>query len=263
MQSYNSLKFTVADTSRIFNVDKDKVKTWAYKFSEYLSPNANPPKGVSREFQLEDIRVMAYVYTEWEEDPDIECIQIGLNCNNHFENPLIDDLITSLMPLFMEPPENVDELWKRGVIYSGLASLVDMLTLARSYKLAGDRLIDTALENEEAADLQFPIMFNYRHSVELYLKVITGKYKRSHNLISLYTELKKLLKSEFSSKLPKYLEHIILGFNEYDPGGTAFRYGDGNSNSDEVFINFEHLKKLMSWLCEAFQKLLYRKGITY
>lgn len=260
--SYNNLKFTVADVSRIFKVDKDTVKTWAYTFAEYVSANANPPKRIPREFQLEDIRVMAHVYTLWEDNPDIECIKIDLNSNSHFENPNIDDLITSLVPLFRDPPENIEELWRHGVIYSGLASLVDMVTLARSYKLAGDRLIDVALENEEAPDLQFPIMFNYRHAVELYLKVVTGKYKQTHNLLSLYNELKKLLKSEFKSKPTKYLEAVILGFNEYDPGGTAFRYG-GESNNDEVFIDFRQLKKLMGWLCDSFEEILHLKGIAH
>lgn len=262
MPSYNNLKFAVADVSRIFNVNKDTVKTWAYTFSEYLSSNANPLTGVRREFQIEDIRILAYVYTEWENDPDIECIKIGLNSNNHFENPDIDDLIISLIPLFIEPPENVDELWRHGVIYSGFASLVDMITLARSYKLAGDRLIDIALKNGEASELQYPIMFNYRHSIELYLKVLTGNYKRRHHLLSLYAELKKLLKSQFKSKPPKYFEDVILGFNEYDPGGTAFRYG-GENNNDEVFIDFRQLKKLVGWLCESFQKILNRQGIIY
>lgn len=262
MSYQNSSKFTVAKVSQIFKVDRDTVTKWAYEFSSYLGADANPPKGNAREFKLEDIRIMAYIYTEWEDSPDIECIKIGLNNNYQYEHPHIDDLITSLTPLFSEPPEDLDEIWKHGVIYSGLASLVDMLTLARSYKLAGDRLIGAALDNEEAVDLQYSIMFNYRHSIELYLKVITGKYERSHNLLSLYNNLKKQLKADYNANPSEYFENVILGFNKYDPNGTAFRYGE-ESNNHEVFIDFRLLKKMMGWLCDSFQNILYRKGVTY
>jgi hypothetical protein len=261
MLKYN-IKFTVAEISHMFKVERDTVKTWAYKFSEYLSSNANPPKGNVREFQIDDISVMAYIYTEWEGEPDIECIKIGLNSNSQFDNPQIDDLITSLIPIFLEPPENLDETWKHGVIFSGLASLVDMITFARSYKLAGDRLVEIALENEEAVDLFYPAMFNYRHSVELYLKVLTNKYPQSHDLKNLYDKLKDLLKSDFGINPPKWFENIILGFNEFDPGSTAFRYGGGHEK-DEVFVDFIHLKTLMGWLSLYFQKILHRQGLNY
>jgi hypothetical protein len=259
---YNNLKFTVAEVSRMFEADKDTVKTWAYKFSEYLTANANPPKGIPREFQLEDIRIMAYVFSEWEDDPDIECIKMGLNSNNHYENPNIDDLISSLIPLFIDPPENMDENWKHGVIFSGFATLGDILMYARSYKLAGDRLIDIALENEEAWDLHNPALFNYRHSIELYLKTITGSYKHEHNLLPLYRKLKKLLKTEFNAEPPEWFESVILKFNEMDPGGITFRYG-GIQNYDEVFIDFIQMKKKMGWLTQSFQNILNRRGITY
>jgi hypothetical protein len=258
----DSLKFTVGNVMRMLKVDRNAITLWAYKFSEYLSAKANPGKGIKREFDLTDIRVMAYIYTLWENNPDIEHIKIGLNNNDQFENPDIANLLTSLTPLFIEPPENMDESWKHGVIISGLASLEDMLMFARSYKLAGDRLIEISLENEEAVDLMYPALFNYRHSIELYLKVITGKYKQTHDLLYLFTKLKELLKSEFNSNVPEWFENIVLKFNSYDPGGTTFRYGGGHEN-DEVFINFIQLKKIMGWLADSFQKILQRKGITY
>lgn len=167
-----------------------------------------------------------------------------------------------MIPLFIEPPEKIDETWKHGVIIAGLTSLADMLTLARSYKLAGDRLVDIALENEEAWDLHNPALFNYRHSIELYLKIITGSYKFEHNLLLLYGKLKKLLKEQFNSKPPEWFENLILKFNELDPGGTAFRYG-GKQNKEEVFVDFIQMKKLMSWLVDSFQNILTRQGITY
>lgn len=89
MLNYN-MKFTVADVGRILKIEKDLIKTWTYKFSDYLSSNSKPDKGKPREFQLEDIRVMAYILMYWEDDPDIESIKIGLNSNSHYEDDLIN-----------------------------------------------------------------------------------------------------------------------------------------------------------------------------
>lgn len=70
---------TPSQVGKIFGVDRDVVKTWAYHFKEYLSPSANPTKGEVRHFEDRDIPILAYVYQYWEDDPDIECIKIGLN----------------------------------------------------------------------------------------------------------------------------------------------------------------------------------------
>lgn len=60
MSNY-SLRYSVADLTRIFSVDRDTIKTIAYHFSEYLNADANPPKGAAREFHLEDIRIIGYI----------------------------------------------------------------------------------------------------------------------------------------------------------------------------------------------------------
>lgn len=173
MPNYN-MKFTVADAARILKVEKDLVKEWAYKFLSYLNAKANPDKGQPREFNIDDIRVMVYIFTYWEDDPDIEYIKIGLNSNSHYEHEITDNLLIEITPLFVELPHNIDENWKHGIVFSGLAEFGDTFDLANSYKLAGDRLIDTALKNEKAWDLFCPAVYNYRHATELCMKAIQG-----------------------------------------------------------------------------------------
>lgn len=146
--NYNMI-FTVAEVANILNVDKQLIKTIAYKFSEYLNPKANPIKGVSREFNIDDMRIMAYILLYWEEDPDIEYIKMGINTNSHYEIESIDNLVASATPIFIEPPENIDETWKHGVVFSGF-SFADQFYLANSYKHSADKLIDSALEDETA-----------------------------------------------------------------------------------------------------------------
>lgn len=254
------MKFTVAEASKIFKVEKKVIKDWSYLFSDYMSLEANPATGMKRIFRLEDIRVMAYIFTYWEEEPDIEYIKMGLNSNGHYENELIDDLLIEMTPFFIEVPQNIDETWKHGVLFNGLAQLGDIFYLGNSYKLAGDRLIDAALKNEEAWDLFCPAVYNYRHATELYLKAITGHHGRSHNLITLFDRFKIIMQTEYNTTIPDWFTNIMVVFNEFDPGGTTFRYG-GDLHRDEIFIDFIQLKTLMGWMAQSFQNIRKHQGL--
>ena len=162
------MKFSAAEAAKFLRVERDLIKTWAFKFADHMTKGANPSKGIPREFGLDDIRVMAYVLQYWEDNPDIECIAMGLNSGSHYDHPLIDNLIFQITPVFVEPPENLDETWKHGVIYAGLAQITDAYFLAKSFKLAGDRLVEAALESQENWELLCPVLYNYRHSMEYF-----------------------------------------------------------------------------------------------
>ena len=166
-----------------------------------------------------------------------------------------------ITPLFIDPPDDIDETWKHGIVFGGLAEFADTFYLANSYKIAGDRLIDTALKNEEAWELFCPAVYNYRHATELYMKAITGKYKHSHDLLYLFGKLKKLLEEEFNTTIPNWFKNIIVAFNDFDPGGTTFRYG-GYLEKGEMFIDFIQLKTLMDWLSQSFENIRKHQGFS-
>ena len=255
-----AMKFSVADAARIFEVDKKVIKDWAYFFSDYLSKNAVPPKGTEREFNTEDIRVFAYIMTLWEKKPDIKNIKMGLDSNSHFEDETIDNLLIEIMPFFIEPPENLDESWKHGVLFGGLAELGDTFYLANSYKLAGDKLIEFALSEEQPWNLFCPAIYNYRHATELYMKAIIGNSIRTHDLLILFNKLQELLKTEFNASTQEWFKNIIVTFNDFDPGGTTFRYGD-DIIKDETFVDFRQLKTLVNWMAQAFKRIRKHQGL--
>lgn len=227
--------------------------------SDYLGPRANPPKGVPRQFSVEDLRVLAYVSMYWEDQSDLESIKIGLNTESHFEEPY-DDLVGSVTPLFQELPENLDESWRHDTVIGGMAEIGDAFALAESYKLAGDVLVDAALSTAEAYELIYPVIYNYRHATELSLKVTLIPRRKGHDLLWMLQEFKKLLKTEFDMTLPEWFENIILVFNDFDPDSTTFRYGGFAflSIRGEVWVDLVHMKTLMGWLAESFQKIRHR-----
>jgi hypothetical protein len=258
---YN-MTFGVSEVARMFEVHRDVVKAWAYHFSDYLKPEANPSKGTPRTFTAGDLRVLAYVYMHWEEQPDYESIKIGLNTESHFEEQY-DNFLTMTTPLFQEPPEDLDGTWRHGTVIGGMSEIGDMFALAESYKLAGDMLVDAARAADEIYELIYPIIYNYRHATELYLKAVVTPSRETHDLSWLIQEFKKLLKSEFDSTLPQWFENVILAFNDFDPNSTTFRYGGFSSFSQgEVWVDLVHVKTLMGWLARSFQNIRHRRGVT-
>jgi hypothetical protein len=255
------MKFGVSEVARMFDVNRDVVKTWAYRFSEYLKPEANPPKGTPRVFFADDLRVLAYVYMYWEDEPDYESIKIGLNTDSHFEEPY-DQFLTTVTPLFQEPPEGLDETWRHGTIIGGMAESSDTFALAESYKLAGDMLVDAALSSDEVYELICPVIYNYRHATELYLKATLLHQRTGHDLHSLLQEFKEELKAEFGVTLPQWFENIVLAFVDFDPGSTTFRYGDFPCflRQGEIWVDLAHMKTLMSWLAKSFQNVRHQRS---
>lgn len=245
------LKFKVSEMSKILKVEKDLIKNWAYQFAEFLSPNANPKKGNEREFTVEDISTLTYISYYWEENPDFENIKFGLNGGDQFKNPF-SKLAIETIPIFREYSNDI--LTKNVWMIGGMASNPHILALADSYKTAADILVDAGIEDIESNDLIYPAIFNYRHSTELYLKAFLSDYKNTHKLNDLYSKFKILIKDNFNEETPIWLENIIIAFDEFDPYGTSFRYGD-KLYQNEIFVDLIHLKKMMDWLKISMNKI--------
>lgn len=250
------MKFSVSEAANSLETDRELVKKWTYLFSDYLEPTANPPKGIPRQFSADDLRVLAYVSFYWEADPDIEAIKIGLNTGEHHEQ-VYNDFITALTPLFIDPPDGLGEDWRHGALFGEMAEYGDTFELASSYKIAGDMLVDAALAKYKAFELICPILYNYRHAVELYFKAVIGEWENVHSLPKLLQDFKKITKSEFDATPPEWFDDIIIVFDEFDPGGTSFRYG--GSMPGEVWVDIQHVKTLMDWISRSFRKIRNRR----
>lgn len=246
------MQYGVGEASRILEVNRDVIKSWAYKFSEYLSKDANPEKGRSRTFSIEDIRVFAYISGYWEEEPDIDHIKAGLNFGYHRDNELIDNLIIQVMPLFQFIPEEIDQTW-RGTVFGGEFCLGELFDQANSFKLAGDRLVQIAFDNYKERELFQPAIYNYRHAVELYMKSVVGE-RKTHDLKVLLDKLKIIIKQEFNSEAPDWFINLVLAFHNSDPGGTTFRYG-AELPETELYCDMRHVKKVMGWFSVVFKRI--------
>ena len=243
-----SLKYGVSEVAQIFRVDRNLIKMWTFHFSEYLNPKAAPDKGKRREYTIDDFSVLSYVSYHWEKEPDIESIKIGLNNNYQLDTPF-NEVGKEAIPIFraLSEKDSLGNIFIAGGIFGG----AQKLELADSYKKAGDLLISNLKNQNNNWCAFFPIIFTYRHSIELYFKAILRGENNTHDLTILAEKFNQILESNFKTKSPLWFKNMIKSFNEFDPGSTAFRYGELDWK-DEMVIDLEHIKEIMEWSSESF-----------
>ena len=88
-------------------------------------------------FSIDDVLVFAYVSNHWEDEPDFECIKMGLNAKEHYEYPY-NELATVLTLIFREIPHDIEERSASAALVVALSEFTDLYFIANSYKNAGD-----------------------------------------------------------------------------------------------------------------------------
>ena len=233
---------TASEVAKMFDANSALVKRWASLFSEYLSRGANPPKGTVRAFSDNDVLALCYVWHEWEDEPDIESIKIGLNLGNHFETPFVEHLYLHT-PLLQAPPDELDESWRHGILLCG-SGRYEYLELARNYRHVAESMLEQALNRDAMDGWAYPVLFAYRHTLELYLKIIGEIDEVTHSLQRCVHLVEKRRGENFSTTIRRW----ILELEEIDPAGTAFRYADSPLSSNpyaEHWFDFLHFKFAM------------------
>jgi len=233
----------VSQTARILGVDGQQVKTWAWSFKEHLSGQANPAKGCPRVFTDSDMLALMYVYMHSDGGDDIEEIRAGLDREDHYDDQY-RDLLYAHTPILQEPPDDLDETWRHGILLNG-GGVDGYLALARNYRESADVLLDSALKSGEPRDWGYPVLFAYRHTLELYLKIIGEADERTHSL----KECVRLIEKRHGERLPSPTREWIIELDKIDPAGTAFRYADDQAQTlkyAEFWVDFVQFKFAMT-----------------
>jgi hypothetical protein len=247
---------TVAQTARVLGVDLQQVKTWAWTFKEHLSRQANPGKAQARIFTDSDVLALMLVAFYWEDDPDLEAIRSRLNSQDHFDDRF-RQILNRNTPILQEPPEGLDETWRHGVFLNG-GTVDGYLALARSYRESADALLDSALNSGEPRNWGYPVLFAYRHALELYLKVVGKVTVETHSL----KRCLMMLEKRHHQRLPSPVREWIAEFDSIDPGGTTFRYADEKSEAAlryaEYWVDFNQLQQAMTCVFDMLDRAAIR-----
>lgn len=125
--------------------------------------------------------------------------------------------------------------------------------------------------------LIYPLFFNYRHSIEAYLKALFFNHgnhtdeerqkflKCGHNLQSLWSNLRPTLdagkKHVGSSVNLDAIEHYIKEINKFDPDSMMMRYPirkDLKNNKGRQYrVDFIHFGERMDELCNSLRQIDY------
>lgn len=152
--------------------------------------------------------------------------------------------------IFQEPPEDLDESWTHGALVGGLVWLSHQADIARSYSCAADTLIEKAVEERLSWEVVYPVIFLYRHAVEIALKALFPGVPHNHQLNKLIDQADVRIRAVLPTHEADWVKARLLEFVEVDPRSTAFRFAgakvDGVIRSDgEWWIDFPHLRQTM------------------
>jgi hypothetical protein len=170
-------------------------------------------------------------------------------------------------PLFEEPSDEIERIdpfsGPKGFMFGGMSSTTKQ-DLAQHYFQAANLLI-SAIKRDELEDykLAHPVLFLYRHSIELTLKSLIEWMNTpnvwGHDLVSLSEMFANAVRSKFGQEVPNWITSRIKEIAAIDPNSTAFRY-DSVLPEGELHVSLTHLqdamKALNSALCSVWPRLV-------
>jgi hypothetical protein len=246
---------TVSETARFLGVERDKVKKWAKEFAEHLSLTAQPAKGQERHFSEADLPVLAVIAEHLELGNEADDVHYALNSGQQYAEPLLE-MARLHSPLFQEPSDEIDETWQHGTLIGGMACR-DLPQVARAYKLAADELLKQALSKYEPHELDYPVLFLYRHTVEVYLKAALDNPPGHHDL----SRLIQLLEAESGKKIAGWVRDRLWDFHKIDNMAALFRYADPPADG-ELWIDLHQLRAVIDKLVQAIEQFMEQKRQT-
>jgi hypothetical protein len=130
----------------------------------------------------------------------------------------------------------------------------DLPQVARAYKMAADELLKQALAKYEPHELDYPVLFLYRHTVEVYLKAALDNPPVHHDL----SRLIQLLEAESGKKIAGWVKDRLWDFHRIDNMAAMFRYADSPADG-ELWIDFHQLQAVIDKLAEAIEQYMEQK----
>jgi hypothetical protein len=166
-------------------------------------------------------------------------------------------------PLFEEPTLALERSdpsdGAPGFMVGGMANL-SLQHLGQQYFDAAHLLTQT-IRNGDWDDhrLANPVLYLYRHSIELLLKAAMDGAEKTHDLARLSDQFRVLIKAWSGADLPDWISHRLQELAAIDPGSTAFRYSrnfDRLARVDvpvdgEFHVDLAHLQSAMAALNAA------------
>jgi HEPN domain-containing protein len=110
------------------------------------------------------------------------------------------------------------------------------LEMAEQYLHAANVLAETVKRQEqEDFRLANPVLFLYRHALELALKALLRSASTHHKLDALAADLKTYVRENYQQDVPTWVTERLNEIAELDPNSMAFRYGEEKYGGSKTF----------------------------
>jgi len=159
-------------------------------------------------------------------------------------------------PLFEEPTPEIEREHPLdgpyGFLLGGGANL-SLQEIGQQYFDAADALVELITSQEvEDYKLGNPVIYLYRHSIELFLKAILPG-ARGHNLEALAGKFEAFVRVEFAAAVPDWIIGRLKEISRLDPDSATFRYNQNPNllQEGEFHVDLLHLQRTMHALNTA------------
>lgn len=135
--------------------------------------------------------------------------------------------------------------------------------IAQQYLDAANQLVED-IKKQQVADytISLPILFLYRHAIEVLLKsIIPGAW--GHNLSALGGKFEAYISESYAEAVPEWIMSRLQEIAEIDPESTSFRYwrmsgnrNDSSTPGGEHYISLLELERGMNELYSAIAVVL-------
>jgi len=135
-----------------------------------------------------------------------------------------------MKPLFRDPDgtdERDDEYSEPFGFLLGPMGDIGRGDMADQYLRAANLIVDQIQKRQVAdLDIAFPVLFLYRHAMELILKTILANQANHHRLDALADDFTRFAKEKYAEDVPQWITRRLKELARIDPTSQAFRYGE-------------------------------------
>ncbi|MDT3669646.1 MAG: hypothetical protein ROZ37_04850 [Aromatoleum sp.] len=165
--------------------------------------------------------------------------------------------------IFTEPPDGLGERDFHFETFVPEIGCMEQIEVGRAFAEAADRLLAAAAAQRESWEAAHPILFCYRHALELYLKALMPNTKHGHRLRDLAELLRPHIEVRYPADQVAWLLDRIAEFDRLDPKSTVFRYPDGPLTSykageqpdPELWVDFRRLQRTTARMFQGLERV--------
>ena len=160
--------------------------------------------------------------------------------------------------IFADPPDDMETASGALLVNWNGGTGRDARGMADAYRAAASRLLDAACKHGESWESVDPVLYCFRHALELHLKaLLPTKAKQKHTLRELTDELHARMQGRYKPQRLDWLRDRIREFEKIDSRSTSFRYHDevAPNREAELWVDFARLRLIMDAVFENLEMI--------